>query len=97
MPRINIINITGLFSEQDGAPQHWLAMLPFGKDITKMITELFVKEITEGIEKSGAKAGAIKVCSGPVLTDYEKITHIAAVNAQKETGVPIITHNDEIG
>jgi phosphotriesterase-related protein len=93
---ISIINITGLFSEHDGAPQYWLTMLqPFGKDITKMITELFIKEITEGIGKSGVKAGAIKVCSGPVLTDYEKITHIAAVNAQKATGVPIITHNDE--
>lgn len=91
---INIICTTGLYTEKEGAPHYWLTMLTFGKDITKMITELFIKEINEGIWKTGVKAGAIKIGSSPILTDYEKTVHLAAVNAQKATGVPIVTHTD---
>jgi len=90
---INIILCTGLLNEHDGAPQYWITM--YGKDISKMITDLFIKEISEGILQTGIKAGFIKVGCSSALTDYEKSVHIAAVNAQKATGVPIITHTDE--
>jgi phosphotriesterase-related protein len=59
-----------------------------------MISEMMIKEITEGIGTTGVKAGAIKVGSSPVMTDYEKAVHKAAVIAQKATGVPIITHTE---
>lgn len=90
----NIIVSTGLYTEHGGAPGYFKERVVFGKDISKMMAELFIKEITEGIGKSGVKAGVIKVGSGPKMTDYEKAVHKAAAVAQKATGVPIITHTE---
>ena len=92
---LNIICSTGLYTEKDGAPVYWHMQAGlWGKDITKEMAELFIAEITKGIGKTGVKAGVIKVGSSPKMTDYEKSTHKAAVIAQKETGVPIITHTE---
>lgn len=91
---INIICTTGLYTEHEGSPAYWKTRMPFGTDISKMISEMMIKEITEGIGTTGVKAGAIKIGSSPVLTDYEKAVHKAAVAAQKATGVPIITHTE---
>ncbi len=91
---INIICTTGLYTEHEGSPAYWKTRMPFGTDISKMIAEMMIKEITEGIGTTGVKAGAIKIGSSPVLTDYEKAVHKAAVMAQKATGVPIITHTE---
>jgi len=92
---INIIFATGLYTEKEGAPAYWKTrMALFGKDPSNMISELFIKEITEGVGITGIKAGVIKVGSSPEMTDYEKAVHKAAVIAQKATGVPIITHTD---
>jgi phosphotriesterase-related protein len=66
--------------------------MAFGTDLSKMMSELFIKEITEGVGTTGIKAGVIKVASGPEMTAYEQAVHKAAVIAQKATGVPIITH-----
>jgi phosphotriesterase-related protein len=92
---INIIFATGLYTEKEGAPAYWKTRMQlFGKDPSMMISELFIKEITEGVGTTGVKAGVIKVGSSPELTDYEKAVHKAAVIAQKATGVPIITHTE---
>jgi len=91
---INIICTTGLYTEKEGAPAYWETRVAFGTDLSKLISELFIKEITEGIGNTGVKAGAIKVGTSPVMTDYEKAVHKAAVIAQKATGVPIITHTE---
>ncbi len=65
-------------------------------DICQEICELFVREIMVGIRDTGIKAGVIKVgSSSGEITDYEKTVFRAAALAQKETGVPMITHTQE--
>lgn len=92
---INIICSTGLYTEHEGSPAYWKTKVIWGNDITKMISELFIKEITKGIGKSGVKAGVIKVgTSGATISPYEQAVLKAAVIAHKATGVPIITHTE---
>jgi phosphotriesterase-related protein len=91
---INIICSTGLYTDHGGSPAYWKTRVMWGADISKMIAELFIKEITEGIGKSGVKAGVIKVATGGEMTPYEASVFKAAVMAQKATGVPIITHTE---
>jgi len=91
---INIICSTGLYYEAAGSPAYWKTRVVYGTDISKMISELMVGEIMEGIGTTGVKVGVIKVGSSPVMTDYEKAVHEAAAIAQKATGVPIITHTE---
>jgi phosphotriesterase-related protein len=91
---INIICSTGLYTEHEGSPAYWKTRVMWGADISKMIAELFIKEITEGIGTTGIKAGVIKVGTGAEMTPYEASVLKAAVMAQKATGVPIITHTD---
>jgi len=91
---INIICSTGLYTEHEGSPAYWKTRVIWGADISKMIAELFIQEITEGIGESGIKAGVIKVGTGGEITPYEASVLKAAVMAQKATGVPIITHTD---
>jgi phosphotriesterase-related protein len=91
---INIICSTGLYTEHEGSPGYWTSRVAFGADISKMMAELFIKEIMQGIGKTGVKAGVIKVGSSPKMSSYEAAVHKAAVVAQKVTGVPIITHTE---
>ena len=91
---INIICSTGLYTEHEGSPAYWTTKAIWGMDISKMMSELFIREITQGIGKTGVKAGVIKIGSGPKMSAYETAVHKAAVVAQKATGVPIITHTE---
>lgn len=93
---MNIICSTGLYTEHEGSPAYFKTRMAFGTDISKMMSELFIKEITQGIGKSGVKAGVIKcgTSGGGKISPYETAVLKAAVVAQKETGVPIITHTD---
>lgn len=55
---------------------------------------LFIREIQEGIEGTGIKAGIIKVASAAGnVTPEERIILQAAARAQIATGVPITTHS----
>ena len=58
-----------------------------------MIAPLFIREIQEGIEGTGIRAGVIKVANdmGGVTAEGEIILR-AAARAHKATGVPISTH-----
>ena len=58
-----------------------------------MMAPLFIREIEEGIEGTGLKAGIIKVANdaGGVTREGELILR-AAARAQRATGVPISTH-----
>jgi phosphotriesterase-related protein len=96
---INVICATGLFSEQEGSSMYFRnqAMLTGnpGK-IVGYMCESFVKDITKGIGASGVKAGLLKIATSKgQITPYEKMVMQAAVIAQKETGVPLITHTEE--
>ena len=89
---LNIICSTGLYTEPEGSPGYWKEKAGWGMDLPKMMSELFIKEIIEGIGTTGVKAGVIKIGSSPTMTVYEASVLKAAVMAQKVTGVPIITH-----
>ncbi len=94
---MNIICSTGLYYEKGGAPGYWEAKAQLGQDISRMIAELFIKEIRDGIGATGIRAGVIKVSSSEIITPYEEAVFKAAVIAQKATGVPIITHTQGPG
>ncbi|MEW6444093.1 MAG: phosphotriesterase-related protein [bacterium] len=92
---LNIICTTGLYNEHEGGVAYWKFRGMLG-DAEKEIYELFMKEITVGIRDTGIKAGCIKAASSHgAITEYEKKVFRAAARAQKETGVPIITHTEE--
>jgi len=97
---MNIICSTGLYTEHEGAPPYFKTrQMWYGTDISKMISELFIKEITQGIGKTGVKAGVIKcgTSGGGKISPYETAVLKAAAAAQKATGVPIITHTEAAG
>ena len=74
---------------------------PFGDVPPDAIAELYVREIEEGIEGTGIKAGIIKVASDRGgITPPQEIVLRAAARAQKTTGVLISTHTwspDRVG
>ncbi|MBN1613790.1 MAG: phosphotriesterase-related protein, partial [Deltaproteobacteria bacterium] len=93
---VNIICATGVYYEKNGAAgyYHFRSNIPLF-DVVKEMEEVFVKEITEGIGKTGIKAGVIKVATGHgAISPYEETALKAAAKAQKETGVPIISHTE---
>jgi len=97
---MNIICSTGLYTEHDGSPPYFKTrQVWYGTDISKMMSELFIKEITQGIGKTGVKAGVIKcgTSGGGKISPYETAVLKAAAAAQKATGVPIITHTEAAG
>ena len=91
-----IILATGLYKQEEGGVPYWHFRSNFGSDLSDVMAESFVHELTEGIGETGIKAGIIKVASGPgQITDYEKQILVAAAKASVETGAPITTHTDQ--
>jgi phosphotriesterase-related protein len=92
---LQIVCTTGYYYEEEGAPGYFKFRATLGSAVEE-IYEMFMQEITVGIGKTGIQAGAIKVASSKnVITDYEQMFFKAAARAQKETGVPILTHTQE--
>jgi len=91
---INIICTTGFYTEKLGKAGYFKFRSQV-YDITTELYEILVKEITQGIGNTGVKAGVIKVATGHArISSYEEKILEAATRAQKETGVPIITHTE---
>jgi len=97
---VRVVVATGLYNEALGIPPHFRG-LPADD-----IAEVYVRELTEGIGKTGIKAGIIKTATGgiPGMTETAKQIGVheekclrAAARAQKATGAPILCHNDELG
>jgi phosphotriesterase-related protein len=91
---MNIICATGLYSEAQGGSPYFKfrASLPF-VNAEEEIRELFLREVTEGVEDTGIRAGVIKVVIGnEAISPYEERILRVAARVAKETGVPIITH-----
>ena len=63
-------------------------------DLTQsQMTDRIVRELTDGIDTTGVRAGIIKVAANtPQMTDWEKQVFRAAAKAQLETGACIATH-----
>ena len=80
---------------------HLAVPRPFTTSTPAAIAVHFIREIQEGIEGTGIKAGIIKVASdrGGITPPQEIVLRAAAI-AQKETGVRISTHTwspDRVG
>ena len=74
---------------------------PFGEVSPEVIARLYIREIEEGIEGTGIKAGIIKVASdrGGITPPQEVILR-AAARTHHRTGLPISTHTwspDRVG
>ena len=81
---VNIIASTGT----------WLDISPFLRHVEPdRLAGLYIREIEEGIEGTGIKAGIIKVANDKGgVTALGELVLRAASRAQKATGVPIMTH-----
>ncbi|WP_226582633.1 phosphotriesterase [Halobacillus litoralis] len=92
---LTIICATGYYYEGEGATPYFKFRQQLGT-AEEEIYQLFMEEITNGIEGSGIKPGIIKLASSKgVITDYEQMFFRAAVKAQKETGIVLLTHTQE--
>jgi phosphotriesterase-related protein len=85
---INIISATGLHHDRYYREDDLLE-----KASAEKLAELFLRDIYDGMEKTSAKAGAIKVVtSGPRIKDREVKLFEAAAIAHSESGAPILSH-----
>lgn len=96
---MQVIIATGLYNEALGIPMHFRLMDVDG------IGEIYTRELTSGIGKTGIKAGIIKVATGGIpgmtassnaISKAEELCLRAAARAQKATGAPILCHNSEV-
>ena len=90
---INIIVATGIYTYHD-APLYFHYRgpgTPFGGP--ELMTEMFVKDIKEGIADTGVRAGILKCATdvSGLTPDIERILR-AVAQAHRATGVPISTH-----
>jgi len=86
---ITLICTTGVYAESMGIPYTLRALPP------EAVTEIFVKEIEDGIGTTGIRAGLIKIATGEGhVTDYERKMIAASARAAMITGVPLISHTE---
>lgn len=104
--KVHIVACTGFWCEAL-APQHpWAVRLGIEPDGPDRMADLFVREITEGMEDpsggraerfTAIRAGAIKIGTSALMRPSEKAVHIAAAMASRRTGCPITTHTTNGG
>ena len=89
---LHIIVATGIYTYRD-LPFYFHLRKPDGTSGSEPLTEMFVRDIREGIADTGVKAGILKCCTDePGLTpDVERVLR-AIAHAHRQTGVPISTH-----
>lgn len=103
---VKIIACTGFWCEA-AAPMHpWAVKLAGERDGVKRIADLYIREITEGMEDPSGqwgeiftdiKAGIIKCATSEFLRPLERRCHEAAAIASRQTGCPITTHTSRGG
>ena len=92
---INIVACTGIYT-YDYLPFFFTYGHPVrnedGKDVDIM-TEMFVRDLTEGIAGSGVRAGMIKTATdhAGLTPNIERVLR-AVARAHRQTGAPITTH-----
>jgi phosphotriesterase-related protein len=92
---VHIVCATGLYKEDEGAPVYFRFRTHWGDALGEM-TDVFVRELSEGIGETRIRAGVIKVATGVgKITPYEEVVLRAAARAHKATGAPITTHTDQ--
>lgn len=68
----------------------------FASATPDQIARLYIREIEQGIEGTGIKAGVIKVATDGDVTPPNEIVLRAAARAQRATGVPVSTHTNSV-
>ncbi len=92
---MNIICSTGFYYEGETSYAYWNFRRAFA-NVEDEIYDMYMTELTEGIEGTGMKAGVIKLgTSKDVITPMEETFIRAAGRAQHESGCVIITHTQE--
>lgn len=87
---LRIVCTTGAYFEAEGNT------FTFRQLPVEEITEIYVREIEDGIGDTGIKAGAIKIATGSrVVSPYERKLVTAGARAARQTGVPIISHTQD--
>lgn len=75
--------------------QHFFAPESYAARSVAEITEIFIREIEEGIDDTDIKAGVIKVAArSGVMTPAEEKVFRAAARASKATGISVQTHTN---
>lgn len=89
-----IVCSTGFFKDEDNMLAILKAM-SYCTDLEKELTRFFIKEITDGIEDTGVRAGAVKTASSyGRIRPLEQVIMKAAARAALTCGVPVLTHCD---
>jgi phosphotriesterase-related protein len=87
---LNIICSTGLYNERSGIPVYMRSRS------AEYLTDIYLKEIEEGIDGTGIRPGIIKCATGMgAIGEHEEKTLRAAARASRAAGLPITTHTDE--
>ena len=90
-----ILCSTGYYYEGEGAPAYFKFRQALGSAEGE-VEEMFMQEIMNGVGGTDIKAGVIKLTSSKdEISDYEAMFFRAGAKAQRETGVPILTHTQE--
>lgn len=91
---IKIVCATGFFKDAGDMLAH-LKALSYTCSLQDYLKKYFILEIVDGIGDCGIKAGALKAATSlGQIRPLEKVILMAAAEAQKETGVPLLTHCD---
>lgn len=86
--RIVVVATTGHVAEE-----YWRGVLKLDERTEEALRDEFVRELVEGIDGTGVRAGVIKAgTSLDGATSTERKVIRAAAAAQRETGAPITTH-----
>lgn len=97
---VNILAPTGLHLPKYYDPGHWGNTYD-----VEQLARLFIEDIEQGIdahdysgpivERTAHRAGVIKIATGPMFTAREERIFMAAAEAHKQTGAPILTHTEQ--
>jgi phosphotriesterase-related protein len=82
---VNVIMATGWY-------QHWYNPPYVERKSAEDLCEIMVRELTEGVDETGVRAGVLKCAMSCPLHDNEKKVLIAEGLAQRETGAPMTIH-----
>ena len=86
---INLICATGLYYEAAGMPY-----LMRHLDV-EALTDIFLKEIEDGVDETGVKPGVVKIATGDgAVSAYERKVLTAAARAAKASGLPVLSHTE---
>lgn len=92
----NILFAVGLYMDKL-AGTYWKLKMAMDPDGTRRLTDLFIREIEDGVGSTGVKPAVIKVATGHApFTGYEQRVMEASVAAAVATGTPIITHTEGV-